>query len=122
MTTKLYASRDAIALGSHYTRHIEAMTVEDLHDKGDIAAELAWRDAEIERVKVERDATIRDVCSTDATTQTLFRELEQRAEAAEAVVARAIGIASSLRAAGLLQQATAIEDALAEAERKVRGG
>lgn len=37
-------------------------------------------------------------------------------------LARVAEIASSLRAAGLLQQATAIEDALAEAGREVRSG
>lgn len=47
----LYAKRDAESLGEHYTRHVAAMTAEGLHDKSDIAAELAWRDAEIERLR-----------------------------------------------------------------------
>jgi len=49
-----YDRRDARALdeaGGHYSRHVEAMTVEGLHAKADIAAELAWRDAEIERLR-----------------------------------------------------------------------
>jgi hypothetical protein len=56
---KQYAERDIMALdkhGGHYTRHLSAMTGEALHDKSDIAAELAWRDAEIARLERERDA------------------------------------------------------------------
>lgn len=49
MTEKQYASRDIRALGKHYTTHVEAMTAEGLHAKSAIAAELAHRDAEIER-------------------------------------------------------------------------
>jgi hypothetical protein len=46
-----YAKRDHRALGEHYLRHVSAMTGEGLHAKSDIAAELAWRDAEIERLR-----------------------------------------------------------------------
>lgn len=42
-----YADRDVIALGEHYTRHLSAMTEEDLSSKAGIAAELAWRDMQI---------------------------------------------------------------------------
>lgn len=45
-----YAKRDLMALdkaGDHYSRHVSAMTGEDLHAKSDIAAELAWRDMRI---------------------------------------------------------------------------
>jgi hypothetical protein len=31
-------------LEPYYSRHVSAMTTEGLHGKGDIAAELAWRD------------------------------------------------------------------------------
>jgi hypothetical protein len=48
---KHYAQRDHRALGEHYLRHVSAMTGEGLHAKSDIAAELAWRDAEIERLQ-----------------------------------------------------------------------
>ena len=48
-----YAKRDHRALGEHYLRHVSAMTGEGLHAKSDIAAELAWRDAEIERLRAE---------------------------------------------------------------------
>ena len=50
-----YAKRDHRALGEHYLRHVSAMTGEGLHAKSDIAAELAWRDAEIERLRKTLD-------------------------------------------------------------------
>ena len=37
--------------GNYYIRHVSAMTREGLHSKSDIAAELAWRDLEIDRLK-----------------------------------------------------------------------
>ena len=36
--------------GNYYIRHVSAMTREGLHSKSDIAAELAWRDMEIDRL------------------------------------------------------------------------
>ena len=55
--SKLYAvgQRECWKLGDHYTRHSLAMTAEGLHKKSDIAAELAARDAEIERLTRDRD-------------------------------------------------------------------
>lgn len=47
----LYAERDIIEQGNHYFRHTSAMTSEGLHSKSDIAAELAHRDIEIERLQ-----------------------------------------------------------------------
>ena len=41
---RLYADRDIIQQGKHYTDHVRAMTAEGLHSKSDIAAELAHRD------------------------------------------------------------------------------
>jgi hypothetical protein len=52
-TPKQYAERDTEALAEHYFRHVLAMTAEGLHEKSAIAAELAWRDAEIERLTRE---------------------------------------------------------------------
>jgi hypothetical protein len=49
----LYAQRNPRNLEPHLSRHMQAMTAEGLHDKGDIACELAWRDAEIERIWLE---------------------------------------------------------------------
>lgn len=56
---KHYKERDIEWLdeqGEHYSKHISAMTGEALHDKSDIAAELAWRDYEIDRLKTEKEA------------------------------------------------------------------
>lgn len=53
-TAKQYAERDVIQLdrdGNYYCRHVRAMTAEGLHSKSDIAAELAWRDREIDRLR-----------------------------------------------------------------------
>ena len=47
----LYAERDIIEQGKHYSQHTSAMTSEGLHSKSDIAAELAHRDIEIERLQ-----------------------------------------------------------------------
>lgn len=51
---KLYAERDICELddlGGFYTKHVSAMTAEQLHSKSDIAAELAYRDRIIQRQK-----------------------------------------------------------------------
>jgi uncharacterized small protein (DUF1192 family) len=53
---KHYGHRDIVELdqrGNYFGRHVSAMTEEGLHSKSDIAAELAWRDAEIDRLKDE---------------------------------------------------------------------
>lgn len=53
MTTpkKLYHPRNLSDLEPHYSHHVTAMTAENLDSKGDIAAELAARDAEILRLR-----------------------------------------------------------------------
>jgi predicted Zn-ribbon and HTH transcriptional regulator len=55
---KLYAERDIIEQMQHYVDHVEAMTAEGLHSKSDIAAELAHRDIEIERLERELTAAL----------------------------------------------------------------
>jgi hypothetical protein len=45
--------RDIIGQQQHYTDHVWHMTSEGLHGKSDIAAELAHRDIEIERLTIE---------------------------------------------------------------------
>ena len=48
--------RDIIKLdevGGYYSKHVMAMTSEKLHGKGDIAAELAWRDSVINNQQME---------------------------------------------------------------------
>lgn len=44
MSDKLYAKRDPESQGEFYQRHLSAMTAEGLHEKSDIAYELAHRD------------------------------------------------------------------------------
>lgn len=44
---KQYTQRDVEELGEYYLRHVQAMTSERLYEKCEIAAELAYRDAEI---------------------------------------------------------------------------
>lgn len=53
---KQYAERDhweQDKAGGYYCRHVSAMTAEGLFAKSDIAAELAHRDMEIDRLKAE---------------------------------------------------------------------
>jgi hypothetical protein len=76
-TPKVYADRDHRALGEHYYRHISAMTGEELHAKTAIAAELAWRDAQIEAVTRERDEARAEAAS-------ILAELEEQKETAQA--------------------------------------
>lgn len=54
----LYSQRDIMQLdreGNHYSRHVSAMTGEGLHDKSDIAAELAFRDWQIAHLKAQQE-------------------------------------------------------------------
>jgi len=51
MTDKLYAKRTPSELQPWFSRHMEAMTAEDLRRKGDIAMELSWRDKQIDVLK-----------------------------------------------------------------------
>lgn len=46
-----YAQRPLEDLGEYYCRHVQAMTRESLHSKSDIAAELAWRDRELDQLR-----------------------------------------------------------------------
>src|SRR3954471_530348 len=48
---KLYANRDQYALSPHFERHMLALTSEHLESKSAIAAELAFRDSELDRLK-----------------------------------------------------------------------
>ncbi|MBV4365873.1 hypothetical protein [Erwinia phyllosphaerae] len=54
MSEKYYALRDAMKMdmaGNHYSRHVSAMTREELNSKSDIAAELGWRDWQIAKLQ-----------------------------------------------------------------------
>lgn len=53
---KLYERRDIMGLdraGNYYMRHVDRLTVEDLHAKSAIAAELGYRDMVIHELRVE---------------------------------------------------------------------
>ena len=56
LAAKHYAKRDPEAQGAHYINHVSAMTSEGLHSKSAIAAELAHRDMEIDRLRAALDA------------------------------------------------------------------
>lgn len=45
--------RNPMELEPHFIKHMSAMTREGLHNKSDIACELAYRDKEIERLQAE---------------------------------------------------------------------
>ncbi len=52
---KHYRNRNIAELdedGGHYSKHVAAMSEEGLHGKSEIAAELAWRDQAIERLRL----------------------------------------------------------------------
>ena len=56
MSKKQYAKRDARELdkaGEYYSRHVHALTAENLRGKHDIAEELAYRDMVIDQQKAE---------------------------------------------------------------------
>ena len=53
MANKLYAKRDKEPILDLYSSHINAMTVEGLYSKADIAAELAFRDARVAELEAE---------------------------------------------------------------------
>lgn len=60
---KHYANRDVMDLdkkGMYYCEHISAMTREGLHSKSDIAAELAYRDFEIDKLKSQLEAITKE--------------------------------------------------------------
>ena len=50
-----YAYRDVTQQGAYYLRHVSAMTAEGLHDKSDIAAELAHRDIALDAARAESE-------------------------------------------------------------------
>lgn len=56
MTKKenMYSDRNPEEFEPYYSRHVMAMTREGLYAKSAIAAELAYRDKEIERLKHDK--------------------------------------------------------------------
>lgn len=72
-----YKTRDTHLLGQLYFDHVRAMTTEQLHNKCDIAAELAYRDKQLLRVSQEL--------------QQVQAELEKSKEQLASFVIKAIG-------------------------------
>ncbi len=72
-----YAERDIEALCQYYGRHVSAMTGEGLHEKSDIAAELAHRDHVIDTLKAERDAFEGEVNDLNHVVVTLMQDCKQ---------------------------------------------
>ncbi len=56
-----YAERDIEQLGDYYMVHVDAMTVESLHSKSGIAAELAFRDQRIAELEKELSSLVRGI-------------------------------------------------------------
>lgn len=50
---RVYPELDPMQLEPHFSRHMLAMTAENLHDKSAIAEQLAWRDQVIEESQAE---------------------------------------------------------------------
>lgn len=50
-----YGQRDTLEQGNYFMRHMLAMTGESLHAKSAIAAELAHRDMEIDRLRKDAE-------------------------------------------------------------------
>ncbi len=63
MSEKLYEERDIIGQGHYYIQHVIHMTREGLHDKSDIAAELAHRDIQIDQLKLKVERLEKDSLS-----------------------------------------------------------
>ena len=68
-----YAERDIENLGDHYMVHLDAMTVESLHSKSSISAELAFRDYRI----AELENQVAHLAEVNTKRQLRIRELEQ---------------------------------------------
>lgn len=80
---KHYADRDIVAQGDFYIAHVDAMTREGLHSKSDIAAELAHRDAEIERLNRQLDTAADLALAKDTRLAALESQHRWRSEAEE---------------------------------------
>lgn len=94
---KQYAERDIMALdkhGGHYTRHLSAMTGEALHDKSDIAAELAYRDARIAELERYNLGLANESCELQERVARLNKALTRQANTAT------LGIDAAKKVAG----------------------
>lgn len=75
----LYEHRDCALLdedGGHYVKHVHAMTAEGLYGKSEIAAELAYRDHKIAKLKASLDRCQAGVRKYNASAVEKIAELE----------------------------------------------
>lgn len=80
-----YAERDIVALDKaegYYIRHVDAMTAEGLHAKSDIAAELAWRDAELDRLRAALGRIAADKVQLNENVPEAYNRVRDHARAA----------------------------------------
>jgi hypothetical protein len=74
---KLYADRLPFRLEPFYSMHVSAMTLEGLHLKSAIAAELAFRDAQI--ASLQKELSLYRTASSSYVGET-FEEVRERIE------------------------------------------
>ena len=63
--------------GNYYCRHVSAMTREALHSKSDIAAELGWRDMQIDQLKEHNEAIARQLEIVNGQIYSLCTKVDQ---------------------------------------------
>lgn len=75
-TATLYATRDHYALSPQFERHMLALTAEGLESKSAIAAELAFRDIEIERQRATIEFVSKQLHSVKPDWNVIWRWLD----------------------------------------------
>ena len=73
-SNKLYAKHNPSELQPWFTQHMYAMTAENLHSKGDIAMELAWRDKQIHNLNKVIDGLLASLDAQQAKIDRLMLE------------------------------------------------
>jgi hypothetical protein len=84
-STTNYAPRDAEGMdrkNGYFSRHLEALTTEDLYAKSDIAAELGYRDMLIDFL-MERSETLKNLLEDVLKAEDLKKMSEARAAAGQ---------------------------------------
>ena len=85
-----------LAVEPYYSRHVAAMTAEELHSKADIARQLAWRDQRIAALKDNFDAALAERDRLAAERDRLRDRVERLAAEADRAARDAVGIAADL--------------------------
>lgn len=74
---RLYADRDVLAFPDLYAQHVRAMTVEGLHDKAEIAIQLAWRDSQLSALQQQNESLAARLQAAEARGAELERERDE---------------------------------------------